>query len=193
MDTVRLDPADNVVTATRALEAGVSVEATTTRSLIPSGHKIATADIARGEALRKYAQIIGYASCDIAAGDHVHTQNVEFRNTDAVYEFSTDLRPVKMVPEAERDTFMGYRRANGQVGTRNYIAIVTSVNCSATAARMIAGHFTPEIMAAYPQCRRRRGLRAWHRLRHGGRRRWFRGPAKGDVGLCPTPQSCRAC
>ena len=150
MDTVRLDPADNVVTATRALEAGVSVEGTTTRSLIPSGHKIATADIARGEALRKYAQIIGYASCDIAAGDHVHTQNVEFRNTDAVYEFSTDLRPVKMVPEAERDTFMGYRRANGQVGTRNYIAIVTSVNCSATAARMIAGHFTPEIMAAYP-------------------------------------------
>jgi altronate hydrolase len=150
MDTVRLDPADNVVTATRALEAGVSVEATTTRSLIPSGHKIATADIAKGEALRKYAQIIGYASCDIAAGDHVHTQNVEFRNTDAVYEFSTDLRTVEMVPEAERDTFMGYRRANGQVGTRNYIAIVTSVNCSATAARMIAGHFTPEIMAAYP-------------------------------------------
>jgi altronate hydrolase len=106
--------------------------------------------ISKGEAIRKYAQVIGYASQDIAPGEHVHTQNVEFRNTDAEYEFSTDLRPVTPVPEAERDSFMGYRRANGSVGTRNYIAIVTSVNCSATAARMIASHFTPEIMSAYP-------------------------------------------
>ncbi|MFK7744319.1 MAG: UxaA family hydrolase [Roseobacter sp.] len=150
MDTVRLDPSDNVVTATRALEVGVAVADTHTRALIPSGHKIATQAIAKGDAVRKYAQIIGYAAEDIAAGDHVHTQNVEFRNTDAAYEFSTDLRPVAPVPEPERDTFMGYRRANGQVGTRNYIAIVTSVNCSATAARMIANHFTPDVLAAYP-------------------------------------------
>lgn len=150
MDTVRLDPSDNVVTATRALEVGVAVEQSTTRALIPSGHKIATSQILKGEAIRKYAQIIGYAAQDIAAGDHVHTQNVEFRNTDADYEFSTDLRPVTPVPEAERDTFMGYQRENGRVGTRNYIAIVTSVNCSATAARTIANHFTPDILAAYP-------------------------------------------
>ncbi|WP_299400853.1 UxaA family hydrolase [uncultured Roseobacter sp.] len=150
MDTVRLDPVDNVVTATRALEVGVEIEETATRALIPSGHKIATCAIARGQPIRKYAQIIGYAAQDIAAGDHVHTQNVEFRNTQANYEFSTDLRPVAPVPEAARDTFMGYRRENGQVGTRNYIAIVTSVNCSATAARMIASHFTPEVLADYP-------------------------------------------
>lgn len=150
MDTVRLDPIDNVITATRALEVGVSAETIATRALIPSGHKIATSDIAKGQPIRKYAQIIGYAACDIAAGDHVHTQNVEFRNTQADYEFSTDLRPVSPVAEAARDTFMGYRRENGQVGTRNYIAIVTSVNCSATAARMIANHFTPEILAQYP-------------------------------------------
>ncbi len=150
MDTVRLDPADNVVTATRALEVGAPVETTQTRALIPSGHKIATQDIATGAPIRKYAQIIGYAAQDITAGDHVHTQNVEFRNTDAEYEFSTDLRAVTPVAEADRDHFMGYRRANGSVGTRNYIAIVTSVNCSATAARMIASHFTPEIMADYP-------------------------------------------
>jgi altronate hydrolase len=100
--------------------------------------------------VRKYAQVIGYASQDIAAGDHVHTHNTEFRNTEADYEFSTDLRPVAMLPEDQRDTFMGYRRENGSVGTRNYIAIVTSVNCSATAARMIADHFTPDIMAQYP-------------------------------------------
>ncbi|WP_299964863.1 UxaA family hydrolase [uncultured Roseobacter sp.] len=151
MDTVRLDASDNVVTATRPLEVGVLVEdAVSTRALIPSGHKVATYPMAPGAPVRKYAQIIGYASQPIAAGDHVHTHNVEFRATDAAYEFCTDLRPVTAVAEAARDSFMGYRRANGQVGTRNYVAIVTSVNCSATAARRIAAHFTPEVMAAYP-------------------------------------------
>ncbi len=150
MDTVRLDPSDNVVTATRPLEVGAKVEGIATRALIPSGHKIATARIAKGDAVRKYAQLIGYAAQDIVAGDHVHTHNVAFRNTEADYEFGTDLRPVAMVPEDQRDTFMGYRRENGTVGTRNYIAIVTSVNCSATAARMIADHFTPDVLAAYP-------------------------------------------
>ena len=80
----------------------------------------------------------------------MHTHNIEFRNTVADYEFATDLRPVEPVAEAARDTFMGYRRANGKVGTRNYIAIVTSVNCSATAARMIAQAFGPDELAAYP-------------------------------------------
>ena len=150
MDSVRLDPSDNVVTATRALAANAEVEGIATAGLVPSGHKVATMAIAQGEAVRKYAQVIGYASQDIAAGDHVHTHNTEFRNTEADYEFSTDLRPVAMLPEDQRDTFMGYRRENGSVGTRNYIAIVTSVNCSATAARMIADHFTPDIMAQYP-------------------------------------------
>ena len=150
MDYVRLDPSDNVVTATRALTANAEVEGIATTVLVPSGHKVATMAIAEGEAVRKYAQVIGYASHDIAAGDHVHTHNTDFRNTEADYEFSTDLRPIAMVPKDQRDTFMGYRRENGSVGTRNYIAIVTSVNCSATAARMIADHFTPDIMAQYP-------------------------------------------
>lgn len=150
MDCVRLDPSDNVVTATHALAANAEVEGIATTALVPSGHKVATMAIAQGEAVRKYAQVIGYASQDIAAGDHVHTHNTEFRNTEADYEFSTDLRPVAIVPKDQRDTFMGYRRESGSVGTRNYIAIVTSVNCSATAARMIADHFTPDIMARYP-------------------------------------------
>ena len=136
--TVRLDASDNVVTAIRALEAGASVEGVTTTAMIPRGHKIATVAIPEGGVIRKYAQVIGYASADIAPGDHVHTHNTEFRNTEADYEFSTDLRPVAFVPEAARDTFMGYRRANSRVGTRNFIAVLTSVNCSATAARMIA-------------------------------------------------------
>ncbi len=144
---VRLDPSDNVVTAARSLEVGVAVEDATTTALIPSGHKLATAVIPAGTAIRKYAQVIGYASQDIAPGAHVHTHNTEFRATDAAYEFGTDLRPVT---PATGDTFMGYQRENGAVGTRNYIAIVTSVNCSATAARMIADHFTPDRLAPYP-------------------------------------------
>jgi altronate hydrolase len=146
-DFIRLDPDDTVVTATRALEAGVAVEGTLTGTLIPSGHKIATREMSKGDAVRKYAQVIGYASETIAAGDHVHTHNVEFRNTDVDYEFSTDMRDVT---PASGDTFMGFRRENGAVGTRNYIAIVTSVNCSATAARRIADSFGPSEMAQYP-------------------------------------------
>ncbi len=147
---IRLDAADNVVTVTRATEAGAEIEAARTTGLVPRGHKVATAAIPQGAPVRKYAQVIGYAKTDIAPGDHVHDHNLEFRNVDAEYEFSTDLRPVAMVPEGARDTFMGYRRANGTVGTRNYIAVLTSVNCSATAARMIANAFGPEEMAKYP-------------------------------------------
>ena len=104
-----------MVTVTTALDAGVTVDQVVTTGLVPRTHKIATAPIQEGEAIRKYAQIIGYASTDIQPGEHVHTHNVAFRNTDADYEFATDLKPVSFVPEAERDTFMGYRRENGKV------------------------------------------------------------------------------
>ena len=145
---IRLDASDNVITATRNLEAGESAEQVSTQQIIPRNHKFASRDIKKGEAIRKYAQIIGYACVDIAAGEHVHTHNVEFRNTDVDYEFATDLRPV--APAQTKDTFMGYRRESGKVGTRNYIGILTSVNCSATAARMIASAFGPEELADYP-------------------------------------------
>lgn len=141
---LRLDPADNVATAIRTLAPGEEGAA----EPIPRGHKMALIAIPQGQPVRKYAQIIGYAAADIPVGAHVHTHNLEFRNVDASYEFATNLRPVEVV--AVPDTFMGYRRANGRVGTRNYIAILTSVNCSATAARKIAQHFTPERLAAYP-------------------------------------------
>ena len=150
MDFIRLDASDNVVTATHALEAGTIIEDLRTMGLIPSGHKIATKAIGSGAEVRKYAQLIGYASQNIAAGDHVHTHNVEFRNIDMAYEYCNDLRHLQKVPHDRRDSFMGFRRENGTVGTRNYIAVVTSVNCSATAARMIANAFTPEVMADYP-------------------------------------------
>ena len=148
--TIRLDPVDNVVTATQTLEAGTPVETVKTQAIIPRNHKMASRPIAAGEAVRKYAQVIGYASEDIPAGAHVHVQNVEFRATEESYEFATDLRPVTPVEASAQDSFMGFRRENGRVGTRNYIGILTSVNCSATAARMIASAFGPEEMANYP-------------------------------------------
>ncbi|WP_121633692.1 UxaA family hydrolase [Tropicibacter alexandrii] len=144
MNTVRLSDADNVVTATRPLETGEDGAL----QLIPRGHKLATADIPKGAPVIKYAQVIGYAAEDIAKGAHVHTHNLEFRNVDTAYEYGTNLRPV--APATTQDTFMGYRRATGRVGTRNYIAVLTSVNCSATAARKIAAHFTEEKLADYP-------------------------------------------
>ncbi len=146
--TVRLDPTDNVVTALRSLPAKTQVETAVTTSAVPRGHKVAVVYIPQGAPLRKYAQVIGYAAQDIAAGEHVHTHNVEFRNTQAEYAFATDLRPVS--PAKKPDTFMGYRRKNGKVGTRNYIAVITSVNCSATAARHIADAFGPEELSTYP-------------------------------------------
>ena len=144
MKTVRLSEIDNVSTAIQTLEIGDDGVC----ERIPKGHKISTSFIASGEAVRKYAQLIGHASRDIPKGFHVHTHNLAFGNVDAEYEFCTNVAPV--APAENIDTFMGYRRPDGRVGTRNYIAIITSVNCSATAARLIAEHFTPQKLADYP-------------------------------------------
>ncbi|MBX2853862.1 MAG: altronate dehydratase family protein [Rhodobacteraceae bacterium] len=147
---IRLDPTDNVVTVTQPLAVGDQIDGVTATALIPRGHKIATQAVAEGAPVRKYAQVIGYAAADIAPGAHVHTHNLSFRDTEADYAFATHLNPVEMISEASRDSFMGYQRENGAVGTRNYIGIVTSVNCSATAARRIARAFGPEELAPYP-------------------------------------------
>ena len=145
---VRLDARDNVVTAIHPLEVGAAIEDVAATALVPRGHKVATKPIEAGAPVFKYAQVIGYAREAIPAGAHVHTHNLDFRSTDQAYEFASDLRPV--APAASADSFMGYRRSTGRVGTRNTIAILTSVNCSATAARKIAAAFSEEELAAYP-------------------------------------------
>ena len=147
MSLIRLDPQDSVAIARTRLEAGQEVDGIILRDAIPRGHKVALAPIATGTPVRKYAQSIGLASEDISAGDHVHTHNLAFTAVDRAYQFSTNLRAPAHV---EPDTFLGFDRGDGRVGTRNYIGIITSVNCSATAARMIADHFTPERLADYP-------------------------------------------
>ncbi|MEO9459447.1 MAG: altronate dehydratase family protein [Lentilitoribacter sp.] len=149
-DFVKLNGADNVVTVTRSIELGTEISGITSNQNIPRGHKFAIQDIPIGDPVFKYAQKIGYASQPIQAGDHVHTHNVEFRNVDAEYEYSTNICEAKTANDNQLDTFNGYRRENGKVGTRNYIAIVTSVNCSATAARKIADAFGKEELKDYP-------------------------------------------
>ncbi|MBC6407501.1 MAG: altronate dehydratase [Rhodobacteraceae bacterium] len=146
--TIRLDPADNVAIARHRLAAGTQIETTTLAQPIAAGHKLAIAPIAKGEVVRKFSQTIGYALEDIAPGDHVHTHNVGFRAVEARYAFGTNLR--WMAPPQGEDSFLGYRREGGSIGTRNYIGVLTSVNCAATAAHKIADHFTPERLRPYP-------------------------------------------
>jgi altronate hydrolase len=148
---VLLHPSDNVVVASRDLEDGTAVGGLTVRAAVPRGHKVAVAPIAAQEPVRKYNQIIGFATVAIEPGDHVHTHNVEFRSFERDYAFGADVVEPEMVPESERATFQGIVRADGKVATRNYIGILTSVNCSATTAKLIADQFrSPGLLDEFP-------------------------------------------
>jgi altronate hydrolase len=152
---IRLHPADDVLIARSQLVGGTLAENVTIKGLIPPGHKVATRAIAKGEPVRRYNQIIGFASKPIAAGDHVHTHNLDMGpnkgDFERDYAYGAD---VKVQPAKQERMFMGIKRADGRVGTRNYIGILSSVNCSATAARAIADHFSrmtnPDAMKDFP-------------------------------------------
>lgn len=135
---LRLNPADNVLVAVDEFAAGSSPEGVTARERVARGHKMAAAPIAAGEPIRKFGQIIGFAAKPIAAGEWVHEHNCAMRDFARDYCFGEDARPQVIAPVERQPTFQGYRRAGGKVGTRNYLAILTSVNCSATVARLMA-------------------------------------------------------
>ena len=139
---IRLNEKDNVIVLTRSFPAGAKPAGAGNPLLrnTPSGHKIATSDIAVGSPVFKFGQIIGYAAEPIALGDHIHTHNCSMGAHDQNYRIGEDFEPVDYLPEAIRPTFMGYRRADGGAGTRNYIALCATVNCSATVIRHIADH-----------------------------------------------------
>jgi altronate hydrolase len=149
-----LSPADNVAILTarapegaRPLGLGVALAAQ-----VAAGHKIARADIALGENVLKFGQVIGYATRPIAAGEHVHTHNCEFGAHDQDYKVGADLAAARAaIPAVAPRTFEGFRRGNGQVGTRNYIALCATVNCSATVIRRAADQVMASgILADYP-------------------------------------------
>ncbi|MEW7849150.1 altronate dehydratase family protein [Massilia aurea] len=151
---IRLHEADNVLIARSQLALGQQIEAggvaVRMRAQVPAGHKVAARRIALGEPIRKYDTVIGFAARDIEPGDHVHSHNIELREYDRDPGFGQDVRPVDYLPEDQRARFMGIVRPDGQVGTRNFIGIFSSVNCSATAINKIAEWFTPERLADYP-------------------------------------------
>jgi len=149
---LHLHPDDNVFVAKSALALGQTISelGVRTRAQVPAGHKIAARHIAAGEQVKKFDTVIGVATRDLAPGDYVHSHNLKIVDYYRDPAFGADVRPVDYLPEEQRATFQGYVRADGRVGTRNFIGILSSVNCSATVIRQIAAHFTPERLAAFP-------------------------------------------
>jgi len=139
--TIRLHPEDDVVIARVEIPAGTLLAKENVRSsaIIPAGHKVAVRPIARGRPAHRYNQIIGFATRDIQAGEHVHVHNLAMGDFERDYAYASLVKQTDYIAPAA--TFLGIVRADGRVATRNYIGILTSVNCSATVAKMIARHF----------------------------------------------------
>jgi arabinonate dehydratase len=136
---LRLNASDNVVIAVDEFPAGATAfPGVTARERIPRGHKMAVAPIERDAPIRKFGQIIGFASMPIASGEWVHEHNCAVKEFARDYHFGEDARPERIAAVQHQPTFQGFHRPNGKIGTRNYLAILTSVNCSATTARLIA-------------------------------------------------------
>ena len=134
---LRLDPNDNVAIALEDVRAGSELGADNiARETIPRGHKVALAPLALGETVRKFGQVIGAASSDIAPGEHVHTHNLQMDNSRIAA--GGDSEPAGVDTAGLGDSFLGYHRDSGRVGTRNFIGILTTVNCAGSVARFIA-------------------------------------------------------
>ncbi|HVZ02322.1 MAG TPA: altronate dehydratase family protein [Dongiaceae bacterium] len=151
---LQLNPADPLVVATRELKAGEEIGLGDLRPVetIARGHKMATKPIADGEPVRKLGQVIGVATRPIQPGQHIHTHNVEFRPSTADHAIGSGRTNLPILPEEKAATFLGIVRPDGTVATRNYIGVLTTVNCSATVARQISDWFRmhPEELAPYP-------------------------------------------
>jgi altronate hydrolase len=154
LPVIRIHPHDNVVIARAQLLGGTLLpgESVTVSGLVPPGHKVATRPIAAGEPVRRYDQVIGHATQPIAPGQHVHVHNLAYADFARHHEPGAGATPTDYF--ATPATFEGIVRADGRIATRNYIGVLTSVNCSATAARAIADAFRrdvhPERLAPYP-------------------------------------------
>lgn len=150
-DVVRLNPDDNVVIALRELATGDRPPQVPEplRGAVSRGHKIAIAPIAAGDNVVRYGQIIGQAKVDIAPGDHLHVHNLGMAEHQQDYAHASANTPLPAINAGR--TFDGYHRADGRVGTRNYVGILTTVNCSGSVARFIAeAAEKSSLLDAYP-------------------------------------------
>ena len=149
--TIRLNLSDNVVVARIDIAAGTEIpeEKIASRDEIAFGHKVAVAIIKSGEAVKKYGQIIGFASTDIQPGEHVHTHNLTMGEFDRDYAFCADAADETELVDTPA-TFDGIIRPDGRVGTRNFVGVISSVNCSASVCRFIADAFRGEALKDFP-------------------------------------------
>src|SRR5580693_661206 len=147
---IRLNPSDDVVIACQEIPAGTPLveERLTVKDAIPAGHKIAVRSLVTGQSVRRYNQIIGFATKPISAGEHVHVHNLEVHSFERDYAFCVDAKPTSYVRPAS--TFRGIIRPDGRVATRNYLGVLTTVNCSATVAKKISEAFTSDTLREYP-------------------------------------------
>lgn len=149
---LRLHANDNVLIARRLIALGEYLPelGLNARAQIPAGHKIAAGPIREGSQIYKYDTVIGAAAHDIRGGEHVHTHNLVLIDFDRDPGFGQDVQPVDYLPEDQQATFQGIVRPDGRVATRNFIGILSSVNCSSTVIHQIADHFTAERLADFP-------------------------------------------
>ena len=152
-NTLHLHPADNVCVALRQVAAGDQLDAAGSplraAEPVPPGHKIALRSLKSGERVVKFGETIGFATCDIPAGSWIHTRNLGASGFSRDPAIATEV-PADPTPEAGR-TFDGYVRTGRRAGTRNYLAIVSSVNCSASVSKAVAARFPREALARdYP-------------------------------------------
>lgn len=151
-DVILLRPDDNTCIAARTLSTGDEIEVAgqtlKVSASAPMGHKFAIRGIKKGDKVYKFGQVIGFATSDIAPGDWVHVHNM------TAGEFERDYAPCTAVPAPPSPitgrTFQGYKRADGKFGTRNYVAVISTVNCSASVSKYITGRFSRELLAKYP-------------------------------------------
>ncbi len=150
---LHLNANDNVAVALQDLKPGdvLGFGEVSASQPVPRGHKVAVQPIAAGQPVRKYGQIIGEATLAILPGHHVHGHNLVFRPSTVDHAIGTALRRQELLPEDKRATFQGIRRESGEIATRNYVGVITTVNCANTAARLIADQFRgPNGLADYP-------------------------------------------
>jgi altronate dehydratase len=145
---ILLNSQDNVAVLKRPLKPGDELRCRSAvlriSQHIPAGHKIAVTSIADAAPVRKYGQIIGFAVGPIEPGSHVHTHNLAIKDFHRDYAFCADAHPVAFYPTDKMRFFQGYARPDGHVGTRNYIAVISSVNCSASVSHYVRDRFRNE-------------------------------------------------
>lgn len=151
INALLLHPIDDVVVLKRLVRAGERAESEGAGAVaardISAGHKVAIHDIAAGDPIRKYGQIIGFAKGSVKSGDWIHSHNIELKEFGRDYGFCENAKAVDYYTPEQMRYFQGYARADGKAGTRNYIAVISSVNCSASVSQYVAQRFRNDSFA----------------------------------------------